>query len=99
VPQVPDGQARIAGRNIRLGARSVDVVATRSGDALTTRVTRHGSVALTIGHLLPRGAAVAKVTLDGVPVAYTTRVTSRGRDVVVRTGADKGVSRLIVTLA
>ena len=32
VPQVPDGQTRVAGSNIRLGDGSVDVTAERRGD-------------------------------------------------------------------
>jgi hypothetical protein len=91
---VPDGQTLIAGRNIRLGFLSVDVVATRCGDALATRVTRHSSVGLTTC----RGRSCRQGTLHGVPVAHTTRVTSRARDVVVRAGAGEGVSRLVVTL-
>jgi hypothetical protein len=99
VPQVPGGQNRVAGANIRLGDESVDVAAERTASTLTTTVTRHGSTHLLIGHVLPTGAAVATVTLNGAPTAYAVRQTARGREVVVDAGTGTGNSELVVTLA
>jgi hypothetical protein len=65
VPQVPGGQHRVAGANIRLGSGSVDVAAERTGSTLTTTVTRYGRTHLVIGHVLPATSTVATVTLDG----------------------------------
>ncbi|MGH8968671.1 MAG: glycogen debranching protein [Actinomycetes bacterium] len=98
VPQVPDGQNRVAGSNVRLGGGSVDVTAERSTSTLTTAVTRHLTADLVIGHVLPDGAEVASVTLNGAPVAYDVRSTARGDDVVVDAGPGTGTSTLVVTL-
>src|SRR4029079_9562472 len=38
VPQVPDGQTRVQGKNIQLGGGSADVLATHHGDRYTTVV-------------------------------------------------------------
>lgn len=99
VPQIPAGQQRIAGRDIRVGDGSVDVTATRTSTRLTTVVTRHVGAKLTIGHVLPAGATVAGVTLDGRSVPFTTRSTARGTDVVVDAGtAGTGTATLVVRL-
>ena len=65
VPQIPDGQNRVAATNVRLGAGSVDVTALRSRSTLTTTVTRHLTAGLLIGHVLPDGAQVTQA------VSYT----------------------------
>jgi hypothetical protein len=84
VPQIPDGQNRVAGQRIRLGDGSVDVTATRSGKKLSTVVRRDLRVGLTIGAVLPRGAQVGKVEVNGKPADYTVRNTARGTEVVVK---------------
>jgi hypothetical protein len=99
VPQVPDGQSRVAGSNIRLGTGSVDVAAERGESTLTTTVTLHLSADLLIGHVLPQGAQVSSVTLDGAPAAYEVRSTARGEEVVVDSGTVAGTSTLVVTLS
>jgi hypothetical protein len=98
VPQVPDGQSEVSGTNVRLGAGSVDVSAERGGSTLATTVTRQGSVNLLIGHVLPDGASVSRVTLDGEPAEYEVRSTARGDEVVVSAGAGTGTSELVVHL-
>ncbi len=98
VPQVPDGQTRVAGEDVRLGSGSVDVTATRDAQQLTTRVTRSRDWKLTIGALLPKGATVGTVTLDGQDVAYDVARTARGSQVRVEAGARTGTSTLVVTL-
>ncbi len=98
VPQVPDGQRRVAGSNIRLGSGSVDVTAKRGASTLTTRVTRRLATNLLIGHVLPDDAEVSSVTLNGAPAEYQVRSTARGRDVVVDAGVGTGTSRLVVTI-
>ena len=97
VPQVPDGQSEVSGRNIRLGGGAVDVHAERSGSQLTTVVERHLAADLLIGHVLPPGAEVTAVTLDGTEVAYETRSTARGDEVVVDAGTGSGTSTLTVS--
>ena len=41
VPQVPGGQERVAGSNIRLGTGAVDVAAERDASTLSTSVKRY----------------------------------------------------------
>ena len=41
---------------------------------------------LTLGAVLPAGATVAGVRLDGRPVAYRQQSTARGSEVLLRAG-------------
>jgi hypothetical protein len=75
------------------------VAATRTPSALTTTVTRHMAVALTIGAVVPTGKAVAGVTLNGAPVAYTLVPTSRGQEVRVAAGSGSAAAHLVVNMA
>ena len=97
VPQIPDGQGRVAATNVRLGAGSVDVTALRSQSTLTTTVNRHLAADLLIGHVLPDGATVTKVTLNGAATKYDVRSTARGREVVVQAPNGSGNSTLVVS--
>jgi hypothetical protein len=99
VPQVPPGQSRVAGRNIRLGRGAVDVAASASAKSLRTEVTdRVPGADLVIGQVLPSAASVASVTLDGRRVAYKVRQTARGSEVVTDAGTRGGRSVLAITL-
>jgi hypothetical protein len=82
VPQIPDGQPSVAGRNIRLGDGTVDVRAERGSTTVTLR-TRVRE--LRIGTTLPAGSKVRSVTLDGRRVRKPdVRVTNRGVEVTVK---------------
>ena len=96
VPQVPDGQERVAAGNVRVGSGGVDVTGTRSGGTLTTQVTGNPRLALTVGALLPGGATPGTVTLNGQPAAYTVVTTDRGREVRVDAGRSSSAT-LVVT--
>ncbi len=98
VPQVPAGQHRVAGRDIRLGHGAVAVVATRRSGVLRTTVVRDRRWALTIGAVLPRGAAVGAVRLDGARTSYRVVRSARGRELLVHAGRVTGTSRLAVHL-
>ena len=65
VPQVPKGQSQVSGRNVRVGSGAVAVSASRSSGVLRTVVHQDRRWALTIGAVLPTGAKVASVRLDG----------------------------------
>jgi len=99
VAQVPDGQNRVQGKNIRLGGGSVDVLATHSGSAYGTVIDVSGGVGarqIGIGQTLPRGVNPTKVMLDGHAVSdYQVVETNRGTEVTVMTTA--GHHRLSVT--
>ena len=98
VPQVPEGQSRVSGKQVRLGSGSVDVTATRSARALRTVVRQTGRWDLAVGAVLPKGARVAGVRLDGREVAYRVTTTARGRQVVVDGGDRRGTTDLVVRL-
>ena len=57
VPQVPDGQPSVQGRDIRLGRGALDVLAAHDGSTYTTRIdaSRVRARTVTIGHTLPHG--------------------------------------------
>jgi hypothetical protein len=100
VPQVPPGQPGVAARNVRLGRGAVDVSAVASARSLRTEVTsRVPGTSLLIGQVLPSGAKVTSVTLDGKRVAYQVRQTARGSEVVAEAGSRGGRSVLAIALS
>jgi hypothetical protein len=102
VPQVPDGQRRVQGSNIRLGKGAADVLASHSRNTYTTKINvrRVRLRTLRIGHTLPHGARIAKVKLDGKATkAYRARETNRGVEVTVRARRASGRHTLVVTAA
>jgi hypothetical protein len=99
VPQVPEGQSRVAGEDIRLGDGSVDVAATHDGARYTTTTNARGAGIRTylIGHTLPRDAKIASVRLDGAAVTgYQSRKTNRGLEVRVPAGSDQRHTLVVV---
>jgi len=89
VPQVPQGQPSVAGSNIRLGAGSADVFASRSGNVYTTKLQLHGLrlKSVEIGHTLPAGSRPRDIRLDGSRVRHATVTqTNRGVEVTVPVG-------------
>jgi hypothetical protein len=98
VPQVPAGQQKVSGSGIKLGNGSVSVTASRTATALKTTVTRSNTLKLTIGGVLPRGATVKRVTLNGSKARYQVVPTARGRQVLVNAGSGTGTSTLVVSL-
>ena len=100
VPNIPEGQTRIGGRDIRLGDGSADVRAQRSGSRYTTTVTVDDIDELDdlrVGATLPAGEEVDTVTLDGDRVRRpTVRETNRGVEVTV-TAPSTGRHTVVVT--
>ena len=83
IPQVPDSQPWVKGDDIRLGDGDISVLAGHNGRTYGTHVDLdHLHVRLTLGAVLPRGAKVASVTVDGRRVKhYDARQTNRGLEV------------------
>src|SRR4051794_22132750 len=80
VPQVPDGQPSVAGRNIRLGDGAVDVWATPRS---TTGIVRTRLHELNLGLTLK--TRPGRVRLDGRTVRKpVVRLTNRGYEVTVK---------------
>ncbi|MFG1818135.1 glycogen debranching protein [Kribbella sp. NPDC049174] len=97
IPQLPEGQQKVAGSNIRLGRGSVDVSARLAGKELRTDVRVKGVGAkFTIGAVLPAGATVKSVSLDGRAASYQLVTTTRG--VEVQVAARGSSSALKITL-
>jgi len=85
-PNVPSGQTRIAGANIRVGSGAVAVRAEHQGRRYTTTVSLSGDTKarrLTLGVTLPPGSIDESARLDGRSVRTTTRETRRGVEVLV----------------
>ena len=100
VPQVPQGQSSVAGRDIRLGKGSADVDRKPHRCRYSTEIDVQvdGVKNVLIGHTLPRGAAPASVSLDGVPISdFVNRETNRGIEVTVPT--DRGRHVLVINRA
>ncbi|MGW7681929.1 glycogen debranching protein [Kribbella sp. NPDC054772] len=84
VPQLPQGQPKVAGSNIRVGQGSVDVSQRLAGKELSTDVTVKGVGAdVTVGAVLPSGAKVKSVAVNGHAAQYKLVTTSRGTQVQV----------------
>jgi hypothetical protein len=96
VPQIPSGQSRVSGGHVRLGSGYVNVSATRHSGRLRTVVRQTGAWRLTLGAMLPSGAHVTAVRLDGRRVGHHVVTSARGREVVVDAGSSRGVSDLTV---
>ena len=90
VPNVPAGQPRIGGANIRRGDGAVAVQAEHHGRRYTTTVTlsgRSGVERLYLGVTLPAGRVPKRVRINGRrPKRATFRETRRGLEVVVTAG-------------
>ncbi|QNE18789.1 glycogen debranching protein [Kribbella qitaiheensis] len=97
VPQIPGGQQKVAGSNIRLGHGSVDVSSRLANKAIRTEVTIHGvGAAVTIGAVLPAGAKIASVSVDGRSTQYKLVTTTRGTEVHVAAHGSR--STVVITL-
>jgi hypothetical protein len=96
VPQVPAGR-RIAGSDILVGAGHLDVRASHRGTVLSVTVNAAVHARLTLGTVLPDGAKIASVTLDGCRAAARRVPTARGDELVTTTGSGRHTLR--VTLA
>jgi len=97
VPDIPDSWPGLSVQNLKVGDGTMTASASRSGKRFTTGITAPPGWKLTIGHTLPAGAAVKKVTLDGKAVEYTVVDTTRGREVRVETTTDQSHTLVVTT--
>jgi hypothetical protein len=97
-PQVPPGQHRLAGRDIRIGRGTLDVAASSSGRRYRTVAHAHGAGLrrITLGHTLPPGAVIRRLRLDGRAVRYRLRPTNRGLEVLAWARRPAGRHVLVV---
>ena len=102
VPQLPTGQRRAGGRDIRLGSGDADVLAERRGNRYTTTVTVAAKEVedLRVGATLPAGEEIDTVTLDGKRVSRPTvrddqpRRRGERQDTRHRQARDRGDDRV-----
>ena len=100
VPQVPEGQPRVAGSDIRLGSKgSIDIVGSTDGVRYRTKVdaTDTPGFRLRIGATLPRSTSPGdlRVRLDGVRVKHA-RFTKTNRGLEVWVPTDVGTVHTLV---
>jgi glycogen debranching enzyme len=97
VPDIPESWPGLSVQNLKVGGGTMTASASRSGKQYTTEVSAPTGWKLTIGHTLPAGAAVKRVTLDGKPAKGVVVDTTRGREVRVETTTDQNHT-LVVTI-
>lgn len=95
VPLIPAGR-RIAGSDILVGAGHLDVLATSRGNVLSVTVDAAVHARLALGAVLPDGAEVASVTVDGHRAVARRVHTARGDELITTTGS--GRHTLVATL-
>ncbi|MFI7602277.1 hypothetical protein [Actinoplanes sp. NPDC049681] len=95
VPLIPAGR-QIAGTDILVGTGHVDVRAAARGNVLSVTVDAAVRARLTLGAVVPAGAQVTSVTVDGHAARARRVQTARGDEVITTTGP--GRHTLAVTL-
>jgi hypothetical protein len=83
VPEVPPSWPQLAVSDLRVGASALAETASHHGSTYQTQVSGADGLALTIGTVLPAGAAPKSVTLNGQPVSYQSVTSNRGPEVLV----------------
>jgi hypothetical protein len=97
VPDIPESWPGLSVQNLKVGGGTMTASASRSGKQYTTEVSAPTGWKLTIGHTLPAGAAVKRVTLDGKPAKGVVVDTTRGREVRVETTTDQNHTLVVTT--
>lgn len=97
VPDVPDGWPGLSVSSLRVGGGTMSAAGRVVGDRYVTTVESPAGFELTIGHVVPPGATVESVTLDGAAAPYEIRDTTRGREVLVHTTSDEPHELVVTT--
>jgi glycogen debranching enzyme len=97
VPDVPNSWPGLSVRNLQVGGGTVAASASHEDNRYTTRVAASRRWNLTIGHTLPEGATVRRVTLDGEPVDYRKVDTTRGLEVRVKSNTGQRHILVVIT--
>jgi hypothetical protein len=83
IPQLPATWPTLSVDKLRVGNGVVSVAATQHGNQYSSKLTASPGYQVQIGYVIPSGASVISVTLNGNPVAYKLEDTNRGREVMV----------------
>jgi hypothetical protein len=97
IPAVPPNWHQMAVRTLRVGDNDMAVTVGHTSSGYTVDVAGAQGLHLTIGTVVPAGAAVRSVTLNGQPVSYRTVATTRGKQVEVGVAKPGAVESLAVT--
>jgi glycogen debranching enzyme len=97
VPDVPDSWPGLSVKKLRVGGGTVVASASHEDNRYTTKVSASSRWSLTIGHTLPEGATVSRVTLDGEPVDYREVNTTRGLEVRVKSNTGQPHTLVVTT--
>jgi glycogen debranching enzyme len=98
-PQLPGGWDRAAVRGVAVGSGRFDVVVERAAETLTLRVEPTGGTAmpaLALAPALPLDARVSSVTVNGRPVAWTSRSDGDVQRVDVGLPAGTGAQAVVI---
>jgi hypothetical protein len=99
VPEVPPSWPGLSVRDLRVGGSALAESASHSGDVYQTEVSGASGLALTIGSVLPAGAAPQSVTLNGQPVSYQRVSSHRGLEILVSVPHPAAHETLVVQAA
>lgn len=83
LPHVPSGWPRLALRRLRVGHETVDVLIERTANTFTLQVEGAAGWRLTLGCVLPDGAQVKRMKLDGQDADPHEAISTRGEMVYV----------------
>jgi glycogen debranching enzyme len=97
VPDIPKSWPELSVKNLQVGSGTVTASASHEDNRYTTKVSASARWNLTIGHTLPEGATVRRVTLDGEPVDYRKVNTTRGLEVRVQTNTARRHTLVVTT--
>lgn len=86
LPDIPESWPGLSVRNLRVGDGRMAITTKKNDERFTTRVEQAPpGWKLILSHVLPQGAEVQAVTLDGKQVDYDVKNTKRGQEVTVQT--------------
>ncbi|PTX58867.1 hypothetical protein C8P63_11449 [Melghirimyces profundicolus] len=98
LPDIPDSWPGLSVRKLRVGKAEMAVSAEKSNGRYLTRVEEApAGWKMTLGHVLPAGAEVKTVKLNGREADYVVNETSRGREVTVDTRTGRVQTLEIIT--
>ncbi len=89
IPQIPTTWPSLSVQNLRIGEGTIAVSARKKGKQYITTVEASSDWDLSIGQVLPQAGTIASVTLDGRSLPYQVTQSLRGRQVTVKTTAQK----------
>jgi glycogen debranching enzyme len=88
VPHMPESWTSLSVENLRVGDRSISVVAEHDEHIYRIKISAPSGWTLIIGYTLPMDAEIEAVTLDDAVIVYEIVDSPRGREIQVLTTTD-----------